>query len=142
VSVGPRSRYDEAMRRFLSLFIALAVISAGAAAQDKPKIDITGTWTFTVQSPAGTGTPTVVFKQGGDTLTGTYRSQALGTHDFKGTLKDGKISFAFNAESGGTAFTMQFTGTVADKDNMKGDIDFSGMAQGSFSGKRAPPPSP
>jgi hypothetical protein len=123
----------------LALSLALvAFVAVPLRAQDAKKIDITGTWTFTVQSPAGTGTPTVIFKQGGDTLTGTYRSQALGTHEFKGTLKDGKIAFAFNAESGGTQFLMAFTGTVADSDNMKGDIDFSGMATGSFSGKRQP----
>lgn len=128
------------LTRIHRLAIALA-IAAPLVAQDKPKIDVTGTWAFTVQSPAGTGSPSVTFKQAGDTLTGEYKSNALGTHGFKGTLKDGKISFAFDAESGGQQFTMSFTGTVDDKDNMKGSIDFSGMATGSFTGKRQQPPS-
>jgi hypothetical protein len=125
--------------RFALSLVLAALVASPLRAQDAKKIDLTGTWNFTVQSPAGTGTPTVSFKQGGDTLTGTYRSQALGTHEFKGTFKDGKIAFAFNAESGGTQFLMAFTGTVTDSDTMKGDIDFSGMASGSFTGKRQPP---
>lgn len=121
----------------LALFAA-APLGAQASKPDSAKVDISGNWTFTVQSPAGTGTPSVVFKQKGDSISGTYKSQALGTHDFTGTLKDGKIQFAFDAESGGQQFTMAFTGTVESKLSMKGSIDFSGMATGQFAGTKAP----
>src|SRR5207244_3597560 len=105
------------------------------------KADITGKWTFSVQSDVGTGTPTVTFAQKGDTISGRYSSQALGERDFTGTFKDGKINFGFNAEAGGQSFSMAFAGTVADNDNMSGSIDFAGMATGTFSGKRQKPPS-
>ena len=126
----------------LLALVACATLAAPLAAQDsKPdtaKVDITGAWSFTVQSPAGTGNPSVIFKQQGDSISGTYRSQALGNHDFKGTLKAGKIQFAFDAESGGQAFVMAFSGTVDSKTSMKGSIDFSGMATGAFSGLKQP----
>jgi hypothetical protein len=117
---------------------AIAMLPSAASAQ-AAKTDVTGKWSFTVESPAGTGTPTVTFKQQGDTISGRYISQALGEKDFTGTLKDGKISFSFDAESGGQAFTMLFTGALDGADAMKGSIDFSGMATGSFAGKRQKP---
>ena len=43
-----------------------------AAAQNPAPIDVTGKWTFEVTTSAGSGMPTVTFKQSGDTLTGHY----------------------------------------------------------------------
>jgi hypothetical protein len=132
------------MRIHRLLYLASVLLAAPLAAQDSrpsaAKIDITGNWAFSVISPAGQGTPTVVFKQKGDSISGTYKSNALGTKEFIGTLKEGKIAFEFPAESGGQQFMMSFSGTVDDKDNMKGSIDFSGMATGSFTGKRSAAP--
>ena len=85
---------------------------------------------------AGTGTPTVTFKQQGDSLTGHYSSQALGEADLKGTLKDGKIAFRFETELQGTKLNVTYSGTVDTKDSMKGSIDIGGMATGSFTAKR------
>lgn len=122
--------------------IALAIAALPGIAQaqgtDEKKFDITGKWMFTVQSEVGTGTPTVTFKQVGDSISGRYSSQSLGERDFTGTLKNGKIEFSFGAETGGQAFTMSFVGTVETKDAMKGAIDFSGFATGTFTGKRQP----
>ena len=124
--------------RTLILAAALIVAPAAALAQSAAG-DISGKWSFSVQSEAGTGTPTVTFVQKGDSISGRYSSQALGERDFTGTVKDGKITFAFTAELQGQQFTMTFSGTVESKDAMKGTIDFSGMATGTFTGKRAAP---
>ena len=126
----------------LALVCALSLPAARPAAlraQGEKKLDITGKWSFTVESPAGTGTPTVTFTQKGDTISGRYSSQALGEHDFTGTLKAGKIEFGFPAESGGQQFIMSFSGTVDGPDSMKGALDFSGLATGAFAGKRQKP---
>jgi hypothetical protein len=129
-------------RQLLHGIVVLAVLALPltAAAQDEKKVDITGRWAFTVTSDVGSGTPTVTFKQAGDSISGRYSSQALGERDFTGTLKDGKIVFSFTAESGGQAFTMSFAGEMDGKDAMKGSIDFSGFATGTFAGKRLPTP--
>lgn len=127
------------LRSTIIALVALALPAiAHAQGTEEKKLDITGKWSFTVQSDVGTGTPTVTFKQAGDSLSGRYSSQSLGERDFTGTLKDGKIAFSFTAESGGQAFTMSFAGTMDGKDAMKGSIDFSGFATGTFTGKRQP----
>jgi hypothetical protein len=131
-------------RFLLATVIALAMIPAAARAQTTPpkadtsRIDVTGKWAFNIIEPFS-GTPTVTFTQKGDSISGQYVSNALGTHGFVGTQKAGKIAFAFDAESGGQRFTMAFTGKLDDADTMSGSIDFSGMAQGTFSAKRVKP---
>jgi hypothetical protein len=128
-----------AVRTLMMALLFTAVPAAVSTAQGNKKTDITGQWAFTVESEIGTGTPTVSFTQKGDSLSGRYISQALGEHDFKGTLKDGKIEFGFTAEVQGQQFSMSFSGTMNGEDAMKGNVDFGGMATGSFSGKRQKP---
>src|SRR5262245_5868816 len=75
------------MIRTYSLIAALTIaISSGASAQADKKVDVTGKWLFNVVLDVGTGTPTVTFKQQGDSVTGHYSSQTLGEIDFKGTV--------------------------------------------------------
>jgi hypothetical protein len=126
------------IRTLLSSLLVAAALSVNADAQDK-KPDLTGKWAFSVQSDVGTGTPTVTFKQTGDSISGRYSSQALGEHDFVGTFKEGKILFSFTTQAGGQSFTMSFAGALDGADAMKGTIDFSGMASGTFTGKRQKP---
>lgn len=130
--------------RLLAAAVALATIPAAAQAQsssakpDTSKIDVTGKWNMNIESPVQ-GTPTVTFTVKGDSLKGQYISNAIGTHDFVGTIKGRTLTFSFPAESGGQSFTMAFTAKVEDADTMTGSIDFSGMATGTFSAKRAKP---
>src|SRR4051812_46957293 len=124
--------------------IAFATISAAGRAQSTPakpdtvKIDVTGKWNVNIESPVQ-GTPVITFKQKGDSISGQYISNAIGTHDFVGTIKARTLSFSFPAESGGQSFVMAFTGKLDDADTMSGTIDFSGMATGTFSARRAKP---
>src|SRR3954468_18018926 len=109
----PRAYRSSTIAAALSLVMALAA----AAQPDTPAkraIDLTGKWTFTTQSSYGTSTPAVSFTQKGDSLKGQYQSATLGNRDFTGTIKDGKFSFGFDAEMGGQAFSMSFTGKVED----------------------------
>jgi len=100
------------------------------------KADVTGKWLFTVTTDAGSGTPTVTFTQTGDSLTGHYSSQMLGEADFKGTVKEQKITFAFRVEVQGTTLTVTYSGTLEGADSMKGTVEFSGMGSGTFTAKR------
>ena len=130
--------------RLLCTAAALALVPAVAHSQssaaskpDTGKVDVTGKWSFYIEM--FNATPTVTFTQKGDSITGQYISATLGTKDFKGTVKGRTITFSFPAESGGQTFNMAFTGKVDDADTISGNIDFSGMAQSAFSGKRAKP---
>ena len=116
--------------------IAIALSPVATVSPQSSKIDVTGQWTFTVQTDAGGGTPTVTLKQDGEKLTGHYSSQNLGEADLTGSVKGQEIKFTFNADAQGTSLTVTYTGTIENKDSMKGSVDLGGMAQGTFTAKR------
>jgi len=129
------------MTRWRSHLILLAItgfvtLSRVASAQADAKADVTGKWLFNVTTNAGTGTPSVTFKQQGDSITGHYSSQTLGEADLKGTVKDRKINFNFRVEIQGTTLTVTYSGTVEGNDAMKGTIDIGGQATGTFTAKK------
>ena len=123
------------MKRLLGVFAMLAVASFASAGQ--AKTDVTGKWTFTVQTDAGTGTPTVTLKQDGEKLTGHYSSQTLGEADLTGTVEGEDVKFSFNADLQGQSVPVAYTGKIDGKDSMKGTLDIAGgMAQGTFTAKK------
>ena len=93
--------------------------------------DVSGIWNFTVETPAGTGNPTFVFKQDGEKLTGTYTGM-LGKADVTGTVKDDKIEFQFEASYEGQKFTIRYTGTIESPTQMKGTARFADMGEGAW----------
>jgi hypothetical protein len=128
-----------AVRRAAALIAATLIVlwSAPAVrAAQTAKIDVTGKWAFTVQTSAGSGTPTVTLKQDGEKLTGHYSSANLGEADLTGRVEGRDIEFSFMAEAQGVSFQVTYTGTIEDKDSMKGKVDLGGQAQGTFTAKR------
>ena len=123
------------MKRMYVLLAIVALASVTAAAQ-AAKTDVTGKWTFTVQTDAGTGTPTVTLKQDGEKLTGHYSSQVLGEADLTGSVKGQDIKFSFSADAQGTQLQVTYTGTIESKDSLKGTVDLGGLGSGSFTAKR------
>ncbi len=122
----------------IMLAIVACLTPATAIAQASAKVNVTGKWLFTVTTDGGSGTPTVTFKQTGDSLTGHYSSQTFGEADFKGTVKDKRITFSFPASVQGTSLTITYSGTVETADTMKGTADFGGFGGGTFTAKRQP----
>src|SRR5207302_11161067 len=102
-----------------ALIVALTVGSAVIRAQTK--VDVTGKWAFNVETGAGSGTPTMTFKQDGDKLTGHYTGQ-LGEADLTGTVKGSDINFSFNVDAQGMALKATYMGTVESKDSLKGKV--------------------
>jgi hypothetical protein len=125
----------EKLKSAVAVVLLVVCASAFAAAQGA-KIDLTGKWTFTVQTEAGTGEPTVTLKQDGEKLTGHYSSQVLGEADLAGTVKGQKIEFAFTADAQGTKLEVKYSGTVESKDALKGTVDLGGLGSGTFTAKR------
>ena len=74
--------------------LVLTLLSAAAFAED-----ISGKWTFNVETAAGSGTPTFVFKQAGEKLTGTYNG-TFGSAELTGTVKGSDVEFTFEANVG------------------------------------------
>ena len=106
------------------------------AAQDASRIDVTGTWIFQVETQAGSGTPTVTFKQSGDKLTGHYSSTNLGEADLMGTVKGRAIAFTFAASVQGMTLDVAYSGTIESNNAIKGKINIVGLAEGTFTAKR------
>jgi len=120
--------------RFVAVAALVLLGATFAAAQQK--LNITGKWVFEVQTDAGTGTPTVTFKQDGEKITGHYSSMTLGEADLTGTLKGQALTFNFNADLQGQAVPVTYTATVDSNTTMKGTIDIGGAATGTFTGKK------
>ena len=127
------------MTKTLLLFVALIVVSAGpgvsrtAAAQ--AKFDLTGEWTFDVQTDQGGGSPGFVFKQTGDKLAGKYKG-LFGEADLNGTVTGKTFKFTFSADAQGTAVTITYEGEFESATAVKGKLDIAGQAQGTFTGKK------
>ena len=125
--------------RTMSIVAGAAILlcaASSAAPQEAAKVDVTGKWAFTVETSAGSGTPKFTFKQEGEKLTGHYSSQNLGEAELNGTVKGQDLKFSFSADAQGTSITVTYTGTIENKDSMKGTVDLGGLAQGTFTAKR------
>ena len=110
--------------------LVLIVVCAAAFAHD-----ISGKWTFTVQTDAGSGTPTFVFKQEGEKLTGTYNG-TFGTAQLAGTVKGDVIEFSFEATMLDQKGKVVYTGKIEADGKMKGDVDLGGLGKGTWTGAK------
>ncbi len=97
------------------------------------KIDVTGEWSVTVETEAGSGNPSFTFKQDGEKLTGRYKG-LLGEADLTGTVKGDKIEFSFKVASQ-IEGVVTYAGTTDGK-TMKGKVSLAGAGEGTFSGKK------
>jgi hypothetical protein len=114
------------MRRLLLL--TLFSVAAFAA-------DITGTWSFSVETDAGSGNPTFVLKQSGETLTGTY-SGALGEAKVKGTVKGDQVEITFEVSPSGDPVKVTYNGTLDGDKKMKGKVKLGDLGEGTFTGAK------
>jgi hypothetical protein len=122
------------MKTFSFLVVALALsVSAHAAAVQK--FDLSGEWVVEVQTEAGSGSPTFVFKQDGDKLTGKYKG-ILGEADVTGTVTGKTVRFSFTGDAQGTAINVTYEGEIENDSAIKGKVDLGGLGSGTFSGKK------
>jgi hypothetical protein len=125
-------------KRFLGavLFVVgLMILSTLVAGAQAAKVDVSGAWTFTVESGAGTSMPSVTLKQEGEKITGHYSSQLVGEAELVGVVKGQSIEFVVTAEVQGFKINLKYTGTLDGKDSMKGNMS-SEAGDGTFSAKR------
>jgi len=130
------------MKKAASLIIAVLAVAAAVTAspanaqakEGQSKTNVTGTWKLTIETPNGPGGPTVVFKQEGEELTGTYKGR-FGDAPLKGTVKGNDIKFTVKVNAQGQEVLVEYAGTV-DGDTMKGKVKFGEFGEGNFSGKK------
>ena len=125
------------MRRIGAAVVIAAMVMASmpSANAQAEKVNVTGKWAFTVETAAGSGTPTITFTQDGEKLTGKYSGQ-LGEADLTGTVKGQDIAFTFNVDAQGTMLNFKYAGTIEGKDAMKGKVEIVGLGEGTFTAKR------
>ena len=98
--------------------------------------NVAGDWDVTIQSPQGTNTVLVTFKQDGDKVSGIFKSPQ-GELPFEGgTVSGNELKFAFTVNVQGNSLIIALTGKV-DGEAMTGKADFGGFAEGDWSAKRA-----
>lgn len=111
---------------------AAAAPPAAAAAQG---MNITGAWSFTVETSQGSGSPTFTFKQDGENLTGTYKGQ-FGEAPLTGTVKGADLKFAIKINAQGQDLTLTYSGKIESKDSMKGTVALGELGEGTWTAKR------
>lgn len=124
-------------RRFLFVVVVglLTAIPMAMGTSAQAKIDVSGEWAFEVQTDGGGGSPTFVFNQAGDKLTGKYKG-TFGEADLSGTVTGKTIKFSIKVDAQGTPLTIVYDGEVESNTAMKGKVDLGGMGAGTFTGKR------
>ena len=104
--------------------------------EKKPAINVTGNWTMTLEMSMGTANPSLVLKQDGEKLTGTYTGR-YGTFDLLGSVKERAIQFTFNMTAEGQTVAMAFVGEIAeDGQTMKGNAQLDEMGEATWSAKK------
>ena len=114
---------------------ATATKTPASATSASDKTDISGAWSFQVDSSAGSGSPTFTFKQDGEKLTGQYKG-AFGEAPLTGTVKGNKVDFVIKVEAQGQQVTITYTGTVEKDGSMKGTAELGEVGSATWTAKR------
>jgi hypothetical protein len=122
----------ERMSRLLLIVLLAALARAPLPAAGH---DVSGAWEFNVDTAAGSGTPSFVFTQDGEKLTGTY-SGLFGKADLTGTVKGDQIDFKFNFSYSGQSGVAHYTGTIESATAMKGKVEFGDIGDGTWTGTK------
>jgi hypothetical protein len=122
-------RNRNAMYTVFGVIPALLLIACMAVAAQTAAFNVTGTWNFKVSGDAGSADQTIVMKQDGNKITGTFKGpRQSGTID--GTVDGNNIKFHVTARAG-----IDYTGTI-DGDSMKGTLAARGKS-GDWTATRA-----
>ena len=94
-------------------FLLAAALTVGAQSTN-----VTGNWKLTFETPNGAASPSVVLKQEGEKLTGTYKGR-FGESPLEGAVKGKEIKFTVKVNAQGQEFILESAGAVQ-RDTMKG----------------------
>jgi hypothetical protein len=136
------------IRPLLLLFVLLTLLPTKATAQGgraapapaAPAGSLAGTWTFTVTTELGGGTPTVTLTQQGDSLSGSYASETFGQQTLKGAVTNRDFTLQFTADMAGQALTVVYKGTIESATSLKGTVSFGALGGGTFTAQKRPAP--
>jgi hypothetical protein len=116
------------MSRGLFVVALIATWFAGTGRANQP-IDLSGTWSASVDMGSVQGMQTWVFKQQGDRLSGTA-NRGEGERKVNGSVKGDKAVFGFEAAREGRVLKAAFRGTIESRTKMSGTVEFTGSIAG------------
>lgn len=123
------------MRRFRLLALLVAVTLAGTAAS-RFAHDLTGRWSLAVVTENGTGYPTLDITQTGDSVKGSYVSNAMGSRTITGVVRGDSVRFVLSSSMGGEGVVLTYMAHIVNADSLNGVVDFAGMGGATFTGRR------
>jgi hypothetical protein len=123
----------------LACLVAVSAVPAYAQEAAKPeaaavKVDVTGVWDMTVETPNGAIENVGTLKQEGEKLTGTLASQ-MGEIALEGTVGGNEIKWLLNIDMGGQQMSIAFAGKV-EGETMAGIFEMGGMGTAAWSAKK------
>jgi len=124
-----RKRIIAAVTITTAAFLLAVVLTAGAQTTN-----VSGNWKLTIETPNGAGGPSLVLKQDGEKLTGTYKGR-FGEAPLEGTVKGKEIKFTVKVNAQGQEIQVDYAGAV-EGDTMKGKVKFGEMGEADFTGKK------
>jgi hypothetical protein len=113
---------------------ALLTVAAFSIAQMASAADVTGTWIMSVQTSAGSGSPTFVLVQKGEALSGSYRGQ-LGEAQVIGTVKDDEVTIEYKVDGQAGSLAVKYSGKTDGK-TMSGKVSLGQLGEGTFTGTK------
>jgi len=121
------------MKRILgSVFVLTVLILSVAQARPlPPQAGVVGAWDITIESPQGQNKAVLALKKDGDKLTGMLKSPRGERPLESVALAGSDITFVMKASVQGQDMIFTYKGKV-EKDSMKGDVDFGGLATGTW----------
>lgn len=122
------------MRRLFSIFMAALLMCAasGVSAQTPAAV---GTWEMSTETPMGVRAGMLVIREEGGKLVAAMKSPQ-GERPLKSIeVKGADIKMVLVIPFQGDQMEITYTGKL-DKDSMKGDADFGGLAQGTWTAAR------
>ena len=113
---------------------ALLAIAAFTIAQVASGADVTGTWIMAVQTSAGSGSPTFILVQKGESLSGSYKGQ-LGEAQVTGTVKGEEVTIEYKVDGQAGSLAVKYSGKTDGK-TMSGKVSLGQLGEGTFTGTK------
>ena len=114
--------------------ITAAFLPAAALTVGAQSTNVSGNWKLTLETPNGPANPSLVLKQEGEKLTGTYKGR-FGESPLEGAVKGKEIKFTVKVNAQGQEFVIEYSGAI-EGDTMKGKVKLGDMGEADFSGKK------
>lgn len=121
------------MKRALSVtFILVVALLLGPSSKAAQSANVVGSWDFTVESPNGKSSSVLTIKKDGDKLSGVSKGPR-GERTLESVSVAGNdITFVMKIKFQDQDMVITYKGKV-EKDSMKGEADFGGLATGPWS---------